>query len=129
MTYEILHLHPRAPAKPVPGQPCNGCGVCCQYEPCPLGRLLSRRRSGECIALRWDSVDGRYCCGAMTDAPNVLRQIVPGAPQRMARALAPLLVRLARRWIGLEQGCDCTLEVVCADQRGQNQGTEGQSAP
>ena len=86
---QTLWIEPLAPAKPAPGQPCNGCGVCCLSETCPLGLLLSARRQGPCRVLRWDAAERQYRCGAL--------------------AAAPLLAPLVRRWIGAGIGCDCTL--------------------
>ena len=40
-TGHLIRIHADAPAKPPVGAPCNGCGVCCLLEPCPLGVLLS----------------------------------------------------------------------------------------
>ena len=109
MLPQIIHIEPVAPPKPPWGQPCNGCGVCCLVEPCPLGQLLSRRRSGACSALRWEEGTGRYRCGAMLAPAEVLRAAVPG---RWLQAwLLPLLRRLAGRWIAAGRGCDCSLEV------------------
>ena len=98
---QVIHIHPAAPAKPATGTPCNGCGVCCLAEPCPLGMLISRKRSGACDALRWDDGLSLYRCGAVTDAADVLGR-------RWAWA-APLLRRLARRWIAAGTGCDATI--------------------
>ena len=99
---QVIHIHPAAPAKPALGAPCNGCGVCCLAEPCPLGMLISRKRSGACDALRWDDTLSMYRCGAVTDAADVL-----GARWRWA---APVLQRLARRWIAAGTGCDASLQ-------------------
>ena len=44
MTHAVIYLHPAAPAKPAVGAACNGCGVCCAWQPCPLGMLVSGRR-------------------------------------------------------------------------------------
>ncbi len=96
--WQVVHVHPRAPAKPDFGTPCNGCGLCCLSEPCPLGVLLSRRRRGACVALRWDEAQARYLCGALSDPRAVLG----------ARWLAPL----ARRWIAAGAGCDAHLAAV-----------------
>ena len=98
-----LHIYPLAPPKPVVGAPCNGCGVCCLAEPCPLGMLVSGRRSGACAALRWQGEQARYVCGV----------VAPGAPALSARWrwLAPWVQRLARRWIAVGVGCDADLEV------------------
>ena len=93
----VVWLHPEAPPKPAEGAPCNGCGLCCLAEPCPLGMLLSRRRQGPCVALRWSEEGQRYLCAAVAEAPAGL-----GGRLRAA---------LARRWIGAGVGCDAQLEI------------------
>ena len=45
-TEHTIHIHPQAPGKVPEGVACNGCGVCCLFEPCPLGVVLSRARVG-----------------------------------------------------------------------------------
>jgi len=87
---EVIHIHADAPAKPVQGAPCNGCGVCCLAEPCPLGMVLSRKRQGACVALRWSAEDHQYRCGA-TQGPWGF---------------------LARRWISAGTGCDSSLQAL-----------------
>jgi hypothetical protein len=67
-----------------------------------LGRVISRRRVGACDALRWDGAGKVYRCGAITDADTVL-----GPRWRFA---APVLRRLARRWIAAGVGCDASLD-------------------
>ena len=103
MPRQIIHIHPEAPPKPALGAPCNGCGVCCLAEPCPLGQVISRKRSGACDALRWDDAQRLYRCGALSDAEGVLG--------RRWRWAAPVLRRLARRWIAAGLGCDASLTV------------------
>jgi len=100
MRQSVIYLHPQAPPLPAAGRPCNGCGVCCTYAPCPLGMLLSRRRRGACRALRWVVSEGRYRCGAL-DAPGPHLRGLPGAWAR----------RLVRRWIAAGEGCDASLAV------------------
>ncbi len=100
---QVIHIHPAAPAKPALGAPCNGCGLCCLAEPCPLGQVISRKRSGACDALRWDPAQSLYRCGVLSEPESVL-----GTRWRWA---APLLRRLARRWIAAGVGCDATLQV------------------
>ncbi len=102
-TGQVIHIHPEAPVLPAFGAPCNGCGVCCLSEPCPLGRLISRRSVGACDALRWDGARAVYRCGAISDPRGVLGP-------RWGWA-APLLQRLARRWISAGSGCDAALRV------------------
>ena len=98
---QVIHIHPAAPPQPAEGAPCNGCGVCCLAEPCPLGRVISRKRFGACDALRWSDAESMYRCGALSDTESVL-----GPRWRWA---APLLRRLARRWIAAGIGCDASL--------------------
>jgi hypothetical protein len=102
----VIYLRAEAPAKPATGAPCNGCGLCCAWQPCPLGVLVSGRRHGACEALRWDSASRIYRC-AMVDAPQ---QVWPALP----RWLQPVLQGLARRWIASGAGCDCDAEVAVA---------------
>jgi len=101
--HTIVWLQPEAPAKPAEGAPCNGCGLCCLTEPCPLGALVSRRRKGACAALKWSDVDRRYWCGMVADPGGVTGLTHPWA----VRALSAL----ARRWIASGVGCDARLDV------------------
>lgn len=100
MSRRVILIHPLAPSKPAVGEPCNGCGVCCATEPCPLGIVVSRRLRGACAALQWDAAGGRYRCGVV-DEP---RRWLPVLPAAWAR-------RLAARWIAAGQGCDSHVEV------------------
>lgn len=126
MLPRIIHIQPLAPSKPVLGQPCNGCGVCCLHEPCPLGMLLSGHRRGACTALRWEETLARYRCGAMVQPQEVLRAALPAGLGWLAPLLLPALRRLAGRWIAAGQGCDSSLEVSPAQADPQ---TDRQSAP
>jgi len=93
-----IHIHADAPDKPDEGAPCNGCGICCLSEPCPLGVVVSRRRHGACAALRWDQAGGLYRCGMLPRSPRAWWQ----------RSWK----RLALRWISAGAGCDCNLQVA-----------------
>ncbi|RQO63176.1 hypothetical protein DBR47_00990 [Paucibacter sp. KBW04] len=97
---QIIHIHPRAPAKPAVGAICNGCGICCLSEPCPIGMLISRKRQGQCQALRWSDASGRYVCGLLAE---------PESAASWRRSLQAWLRPLLRRWIAAGQGCDCEL--------------------
>jgi len=113
-TSQTILIHVEAPPKPVPGAPCNGCGVCCLAEPCPLGVVLSGRRHGACKALRWNEASAIYRCGAISEPADVLKQALPkplcGLAAAAVSVVAPVLGRLARRWIAAGVGCDSTLE-------------------
>jgi hypothetical protein len=103
---KTIAIHPDAPAKPGVGAACNGCGVCCLAEPCPVGMVLSRRRAGACTALRWMQAEGRYGCGALL----ATRGHESNAPA-WRRGLGRLMSGVVSRWIAADTGCDCTLEV------------------
>ena len=103
VTPQIL-IHADAPAKPLPGAACNGCGVCCALMPCPLSRALLGHRTGSCPALTWQSEGRRYACGLVIAPASHLRWL--------PLPLAALATRLARRWIAAGTGCDCDAEVA-----------------
>lgn len=114
--HQVIHIHQNAALQPEPGAPCNGCGLCCLLEPCPLGAILSGRRQGACTALRWDDDSHLYRCGALCEPVVVLQRVLPARLQRLtpglAAGLAPVLARWARRWIAPGQGCDSRLDVT-----------------
>jgi hypothetical protein len=113
--HTTIPIHPMAPVKAAPGAACNGCGVCCLYAPCPLGMLLSGRRTGACSALRWDDALFQYRCGAITAPHEVVTQVLPRGLRGLAPALAPVLRRAGLRWIAAGIGCDSSLEVEKSD--------------
>ena len=96
-------VHARAPAKPALGAACNGCGLCCALEPCPVARLFLLQWRGSCRALLWNDPDSRYECG-------MLRQPLRWLPWLPAW-LAPQASRLIARLIASGCGCDADLEV------------------
>lgn len=115
---QVIYLQPDAPPKPALGAPCNGCGICCLAEPCPLGVVLSARRSGACRALRWNESAVRYECGAITQPDEVLGAAMDSwpLPTRVKQGLGGLLARRlpgwARRWVAAGKGCDAALEAL-----------------
>jgi len=98
-------IHPEAPPKPAVGEPCNGCGLCCLAEPCPVGVLVTLRTQGPCRALEWSGADRRYRCGMLVHPTRYLG--ASGLPPQS------LPNRLLRRWsarmIAAGIGCDADL--------------------
>ena len=107
---QVIQIHPQAPAKPDWAAPCNGCGVCCLAVPCPVGMLVSRRRSGPCRALQWQESGKMYRCGLL-QAPSQRLQHFSKPMRALLLLPAALLAWLARRWISAGSGCDSTLDV------------------
>jgi hypothetical protein len=111
-SHHIIHIEPLAPRKPAVGAPCNGCGVCCLVAPCPLGVVLSGRRTGACVALRWhDGNAGLYRCGAIVEPRAVAANALPSSLSAVSVPLGFALGHLARRWVAAGVGCDSTVEV------------------
>ena len=111
-TYQRILIHPEAPSKPVPGTPCNGCGVCCLVEPCPLGMVLSKRRHGACVAVQWSKSLNLYRCGALSAPKVVLESLLSRHLQGWIPVLSRALAFVAGRWIAVNQGCDSSIELV-----------------
>ncbi len=88
---QAIRIHAAAPDKPAWGAACNGCGVCCLAEPCPVGMVISGRRRGACRALRWHAATSRYRCGLMS---------------------VPVLRPIVARWIAAGRGCDSDAAVA-----------------
>ena len=118
--HQVIHIHPDAPVKPPEGAPCNGCGVCCLLEPCPVGMLISRKRRGACTALVWSDAGGRYRCGLMLSAGAEAEAKgnadgVDGAGGTLRSAwrhpVGALALWWVRRVISAGSGCDDSLEV------------------
>lgn len=95
-----LELEAEAPDKPALGAPCNGCGVCCMAEPCPLGILVTRTTTGPCACLEWSAPERRYRCGLIAH------------PERHMRIGASMLARWAPRFVSAGRGCDSDVEIT-----------------
>lgn len=105
--FQIVELHPQAPAKPAVGARCNGCGLCCAAEPCPVAMLFLFQRNGRCRALVWQDENRRYVCG-MADRPDQYSAIIPA---RFGTAMG----RFFARRIAAGVGCDSTAEPETGD--------------
>lgn len=106
-----IYLEAQAPFKPAAGAHCNGCGICCQYDPCPLGVMLSMRRTGACVASVWDAERRLYRCAALVQPIALLLARLPFWMHGAVPPLAWALGRMAPRWIAAGAGCDCELEI------------------
>lgn len=102
--HQTIPIHLEAPQKPAWGEGCNGCGVCCAAEPCPVGVLVSGRRQGACRALEWRDAECRYVCG-MVSAPG--RYL--GLDRRWLNSIAS---KLASRMISSGSGCDSDAQAL-----------------
>lgn len=58
------------PRKPAWGDPCNGCGMCCQSSACQIAQRVSGDIPGTpCSLLEWDGA--KYRCGALRIADSL----------------------------------------------------------
>jgi hypothetical protein len=99
----LIWLKVAAPAKPLLGQTCNGCGVCCTAEPCPVARVFLWQWRGSCRALMWIEAGHHYRCGMLLQPSSYLR-ILPVSWQAG-------FSRLVARWIAAGTACDSDAEV------------------
>ena len=118
----VIHIQPDSPPKPPEGAPCNGCGVCCLLEPCPLGVLLSGRRHGACVAVQWDEVVRHYRCAAVATPIEILNRVLPSWLHGASPFGATLLSRFAPRWIAAGKGCDSSVLTQNIDPANGNPG-------
>ena len=94
----LIWLHVQAPDKPLSGEKCNGCGVCCAAEPCPVARVFLWQWRGTCRALLWVEADQHYRCGMLLQ-PSVYLRSLPASWQAW-------FSRLVARWIAAGIACD-----------------------
>jgi len=70
--HQVIWLQAEAPVKPATGLPCNGCGVCCAAEPCPVAGIFLWQWKGACRALRWSGQERQYRCGLFQQPESYL---------------------------------------------------------
>lgn len=103
MESQKINIHYNAPKKPQWGNTCNGCGVCCLAEPCPISQIMFLRRSGSCPAIVWQSHINRYECG-MVISPSQHHRLIPLCADSV-------LTGIFKRWIAAGIGCDSDVDV------------------
>lgn len=75
-----------------------------------MGMILSAKRVGACVALRWSAQAQQYRCGVVLNATEAVGAALPPAMRWAAPVLGLPLGRLARRWISAGSGCDSSLQ-------------------
>jgi len=96
MTADFVILTPQKPAY---GLPCNGCGHCCQAQPCALALdLIGADIRCPCPALEWHG--DRYRCGLVL-RPN---HYIPGLAEKPW--VNGMLSATFRAMLGVGCGCD-----------------------
>ena len=101
---QLIELHPLAPDKPDYGARCNGCGLCCAAEPCPVAFVFLFQFRGRCRALLWQEDAKRYVCGMVVFPDRYVRLIPESWRERAGRFIA--------KRIAAGDGCDFSAEVV-----------------
>lgn len=110
-----IWLKQQAPVKPALGQVCNGCGVCCTAEPCPVARVFLWQRHGACRALQWQDTEKIYRCGLLVqprDYLRWLRYVLKCVPLSWQTEAEKIIQRVIRRWIASGIGCDSDAEIL-----------------
>ncbi len=96
--HQIIWLQPEAAAKPLIGQACNGCGVCCAAEPCPVARVFLWQWRGACRAVEWHADVKQYRCGMLLRPVHYVRYLPLWFEARCRSWI--------RRWIAAGVACD-----------------------
>ena len=102
--FQTIEVHHLAPSKPSQGLRCNGCGVCCAAEPCPVAFVFLFQFRGACRALVWQDETQNYVCG-MVVAPDRYVRLIPERFREHAGKF------FASR-IAAGAGCDFPAEIV-----------------
>jgi len=100
---QAVELHPLSPSKPDYSARCNGCGVCCAAEPCPVAYVFLFQIKGKCRALLWQDGASRYVCG-MVVCPDRYVSLIP-------EILRERIGRFFASRIAAGMGCDFAAEM------------------
>jgi hypothetical protein len=91
------------PQKPKYGEPCNGCGICCNVKPCPAAEEFLGATSGRCPALEYDGT--RFWCG-MFRRPSYYASGRTYQSQAIDKVLRPMIAQFT----GVNTYCDALLQ-------------------
>lgn len=83
--------------KPEFGQPCNGCGYCCQEQACLLSEYYLDSNEAPCVALVKDG--GQFRCGLVVSPDKFLTDVKPAMPIESFGSYFALS-------LGVGRGCD-----------------------
>src|ERR1043165_2494420 len=90
-----IGIKPGPPRKPPEGDACNGCGLCCAVQLCPIVIELLPDAQAPCPAMEFNGE--RFWCGLIRRPSRYL-----GTPLQSDRVIGPMAgVELA-----IGQGCD-----------------------
>lgn len=89
-------MHASAPEKPAYGSPCNGCGLCCIAEQCPVSEQIFGPRD-LCPALT--RYGNAYGCGVIAEPARFFR---PTGREALDRVIPEAIAYL----LGAGHGCD-----------------------
>ena len=105
ITFPVHILNEHAP-KPVYGEPCNNCGLCCRVEACRVSVAVFQSHQTPCIALEFH--DDKFLCGLALNPEKYLNMshLGQGAKERVKEMLRSDLL--------IGQGCTMDDPVLVA---------------
>ena len=101
--FHILQDHD----KPLYGEPCNNCGLCCRVQACKVSEIFLKSSQAPCIALEYH--DGKLLCGMLIRPAHYLGITFPDAT---AETASQYLIPQFRLLIGAGDGCSMPDEVL-----------------
>ena len=85
------------PRKPPEGDACNGCGLCCAVQLCPLAVEFIPGAAAPCPAMEF--ADSRFWCGLVRRPSRYLG--IPASGDRLIRAMVHTALSIG-------EGCDAS---------------------
>lgn len=85
------------------GEPCNGCGMCCQQMPCGLASELLNCTEGPCVALELHN--GAARCGLVMRPTYYLGHMAGFGDPELSEAISLAASTLFKEMLGIGRGC------------------------